>query len=542
MQLSMGKSAVVIAGGDISYKFNVLNSRYHSPALIPVNSRTLGQYVLEAYHAYGYDSIFLVVDNSALQTVATELYETCQKTNARLIGVTASGSVIQTLQMALEHPEIQDEVTVNVVTTVPSCKIRLNELLVDENIKENQGWSGFIVSDEVIELVKKQRDRKPCFAFQGVFSLEKSLLSAAIREVASNDLIDLVEELFKRKWNPSLIHSRWIDCGHEENYFKARNELINSRNFNRLIVQENTITKQSSNKEKIEAEIAYYSNLPVDLQPYFPSLITSGSTEEEGFYTMTYLNLPNLSELILYWDVSDSNYTRIFKNIEEVFAVFRRHTTRFSKTEYEQFYTRKTRARINNYRESLKDNTLRTILFEDTYIQVNGRSYLNFDQLENTISQRLDSLYEQSVFCMVHGDLCFNNILVNLNNYSIRLIDPRGMFSGNEYSNYGDLTYDLAKLAHSSMFYYDYIVADLFRLEQTEDSGFLLTFNKRENDTLLKKLTCDIIEKHGFVFNDIKMIVGLLFLSMTPLHTDSETRQLAMYLNGLQIINESLNE
>ncbi len=221
--------------------------------------------------------------------------------------------------------------------------------------------------------------------------------------------------------------------------------------------------------------------------------------------------------------------------------LFRQHATQFSKTEYEQFYTSKTRARINSYKESLKDNALRTVLFEHTHVQINGQSYLNFDQLERTISHRLDSLYEQSVFCMVHGDLCFNNMLANLDDYSIKLIDPRGSFSGNQFSNYGDLAYDLAKLAHSSMFYYDYIVADLFRLEQTEDAGFLLTFNQRENDALLKTLTRGIIEKHGFAFNDIKMIVGLLFLSMTPLHTDSETRQLAMYLNGLQIVNESLN-
>lgn len=537
----MGKSAVVIAGGDISYKFNVLNSRYSSPALIPINSRTLGQYVLETYHTYGYDSIFLVVDNTVLATVTTELYETCQKTNTRLIGVAASGSVIQTLQMALEHPEIQDEVTVNVVTTIPSREIGLNELLVDEEIKENQGWSGFIVADREIELVKKQHGKKPCFAFQGVFSVEKALLLTAIHELTSNDLIDLVEELFQRKWNPSLVHSRWIDCGHEENYFKARNELINSRNFNRLTVKGNTITKRSANKEKIEAEIAYYKSLPVNLQAYFPSLIESGNIETEGFYTMTYLNLPNLSELILYWEVSDSNYTRIFKNIEDVLTVFRQHTTQFSKTEYEQFYTKKTRTRINSYKESFKDNALSTVLFERTHVQINGQSYLNFDQLESAVYQRLDSLYEQSVFCVVHGDLCFNNILTNLDDYSIKLIDPRGSFSGNQFSNYGDLAYDLAKLAHSSMFYYDYIVADLFRLEQMEDAGFLLTFNKRENDALLKTLTRTIIEKHGFVFNDIKMIVGLLFLSMTPLHTDSETRQLAMYLNGLQIVNESLN-
>jgi hypothetical protein len=47
-----------------------------------------------------------------------------------------------------------------------------------------------------------------------------------------------------------------------------------------------------------------------------------------------------------------------------------------------------------------------------------------------------------------------------------------------------------------------------------------------------------LIEKNGYKFEDIKFIMGTLFLSMCPLHRDSPKRQMTFFLHGLKIINE----
>ena len=69
-------------------------------------------------------------------------------------------------------------------------------------------------------------------------------------------------------------------------------------------------------------------------------------------------------------------------------------------------------------------------------------------------------LYEVDTFNIIHGDLCFANIMVDTNLSFIKVIDPRGKFG--TYDIYGDFRYELAKLFHSVDGKYDFIIKDLF--------------------------------------------------------------------------------
>ena len=56
---------------------------------------------------------------------------------------------------------------------------------------------------------------------------------------------------------------------------------------------------------------------------------------------------------------------------------------------------------------------------------------------------------------ITHGDLCFNNVLADPIHHLIKLIDPRGEMPDTNRDmevGYGDLRYDIAKLAHSGIF------------------------------------------------------------------------------------------
>ena len=48
----------------------------------------------------------------------------------------------------------------------------------------------------------------------------------------------------------------------------------------------------------------------------------------------------------------------------------------------------------------------------------------------------------------------------------------------------------------------------------------------------------DLIIEKRWNIDDIKMIEGLLFISMIPLHRDNLERQLALYSIGIQRLNE----
>jgi hypothetical protein len=45
-----------------------------------------------------------------------------------------------------------------------------------------------------------------------------------------------------------------------------------------------------------------------------------------------------------------------------------------------------------------------------------------------------------------------------------------------------------------------------------------------------------------YPLKDVRALEGLLFLSMCPLHRDRPARQVAMFVTGLRILNELLND
>ncbi|MCA1625968.1 MAG: aminoglycoside phosphotransferase family protein [Acidobacteria bacterium] len=62
--------------------------------------------------------------------------------------------------------------------------------------------------------------------------------------------------------------------------------------------------------------------------------------------------------------------------------------------------------------------------------------------------------------CMIHGDLHFDNILVDdrlPKRLNVILIDPRGFSHPGYCSGVGDIAYDIGKLLHSANGYYDFI-------------------------------------------------------------------------------------
>ena len=115
---------------------------------------------------------------------------------------------------------------------------------------------------------------------------------------------------------------------------------------------------------------------------------------------------------------------------------------------------------------------------------------------------------------LIHGDLCFSNILYDLRGGICRLIDPRGSFG--QAGLYGDPRYDLAKLNHSVRWLYDFIVADLFSV--TDDGDFdyeLAIFHRAYHGDIAAGFAQEIFA--GYAMAEIELITGLLFASMIPL-------------------------
>ncbi len=144
-----------------------------------------------------------------------------------------------------------------------------------------------------------------------------------------------------------------------------------------------------------------------------------------------------------------------------------------------------------------------------------------------------------SVPVKFHGDLQFDNILVNMDEKShltkFILLDWRQDFGG--LTNAGDLYYDLAKLYGGMIISYQLIKNGDFSFDM---SGSSIHYNYSVRNDLLeaKDEYESFIKKNGFDLNKIKLITSLIFLNMSPLH--QEPFDLMLYHLGKSMLHKTL--
>jgi hypothetical protein len=173
-------------------------------------------------------------------------------------------------------------------------------------------------------------------------------------------------------------------------------------------------------------------------------------------------------------------------------------------------------------------------------LQISGELHPPLSQLLVDAEKVITQGYREDEFSTVHGDFCFNNILYDVASGVIRLIDPRGSFDSSTAGTLGDRRYDLAKLAHSAIGHYDYMVNGLFHVSHAGSKSFDVKIGLRANAAWLEEMTRWLILEQKADAREINVMTALLFLSMCPLHSDDDQRQLAFFLRGIQLLNQSL--
>ena len=197
------------------------------------------------------------------------------------------------------------------------------------------------------------------------------------------------------------------------------------------------------------------------------------------------------------------------------------------------FYWTKTLSRFASARAN---PALRDLLDADE-VELNGQVLAGFAKRRPQIEGDLRALSQIPNQTLVHGDLCFSNILFDPGSTLVRLIDPRGEFI--DQSCFGDYRYDLAKLLHSVHGRYDFILHGLYNLKSLSPARYTLTLIEDEQILLIQNELFDLVRAAvGDELRNVILLEALLFISMIPLHDEDVQRQRAFYLTGLRILNE----
>ena len=129
--------------------------------------------------------------------------------------------------------------------------------------------------------------------------------------------------------------------------------------------------------------------------------------------------------------------------------------------------------------------------------------------------------------------IIIKNFIYNLLNRII-FIDPRG---GKDKEFFRTPYYDLAKISHSLLGGYDYIINNIAMIEYDQDMKAYLNFNgafDRDNEKLFKSF----VESLGYDLNLIRAVEASLFISMLSLHIDDTRKVYMLALRASELLSK----
>ena len=417
-------------------------------------------------------------------------------------------------------------------------------VLISNDFKKPENWCVVTLKDKTLDLIfdkakdleknDKQYALVGVYYFEDLYSLKQ--ISANLNQQERIEISDLIKKYKDKKIISAELCDQWYDVGHVENYFTSKQMALKARYFNTLRFDKSSeiVTKTSENVKKLNDEIEWYKQIPSDLSELTPKILDFNQSKKP-FLKIEYIKYPTLAELWLYGDFSAKLWMEIIENIFEVLTRFRKYSKFVSVDDYNLMYKTKTEERINELINS--NEHFKCILDKDTVI-INGKKYRNWLVIKKQIEAKIHDLYDEQDNCLIHGDLCFSNIFSNFKNKKFKLIDPRGKWGSDMH---GDLKYDVAKLRHSIVGGFDAITNGLYSssLDIENNQIDVNIFRPKNHQEICMHL--DNLIENKWNLNEIKLIEGLLFISMLPLHRDHFERQLAFYSIGIQRLNEVLD-
>ena len=484
------------------------------------------------------NKIYIAVNNFSNKLQELKAFDNCN-----FINVGSTLGVIDTIKRSIDYIE-ENFINILPITTVPDNHfIEKKSIYFGDKKISKENWSAIsYFNKKTIEYLFKNKEidfKKKCYPFTGRISSEKNNIKDALIDINNdqvNDLLYLAKILIE-KYKHSIEHEKWYDSGHSTTYFETKISSFSSRFFNDIQYNHlnNSIIKFSQDTLKLKKEINFYKNIPPELKVFFPILLNKNQ-EKKVFLELEYLPFPNLAEIFLFRKITANRWETIVKSLFNIYSQFYL-SNKSQKLLYDSshLYSKKLDQRINILND-LIDNMNNKLLNEiiNFGIKVNNNFLPSLNTTAKNLQKELKEIEKQRPLFFGHGDLCFNNILIEPISGSIKLIDPKADLVENNKVGFVDPFYDLAKLNHSFTCFYDSVVNNMFSISYNKDQYQLKIFkpfNYELANFYFKKIFLDkFIDKEL-----LRILTSNLFLSMIPLHKDDEQKMVAFSIIGISL-------
>jgi hypothetical protein len=351
------------------------------------------------------------------------------------------------------------------------------------------------------------------------------------------DFVEAVENYFgPDSINKCKKSDFWLDFGHVNTYYRSRANFDTSRSFNNIYINDNKVEKSSLQTVKLEQEYLWLESIPRHLSIYVPKLLGFKREAERFTYYTEYLPALPLSELFVHCNHGLPFWKHIAKLFTELIDDFRDVP---ELEENKDLLLAREHLIVSKTYERLAILETQDLIDTHLPIRINDRDYPSLREMIDTAVRRVKG--SMPLWGIMHGDLCFSNILYDSRLSRLKVIDPRG--SRDVGRPYGDIAYDLAKFFQSACCHYDCLVSGHFEVTELVESLEVQSFSfKIQTSDSIDRVTnwMKVCYQYCYLgFQELSPLIALHFITLTPLHTESRLRQLAFILNAINLLRES---
>lgn len=487
------------------------------PSFLPLGGKRLYEYQAENCKGDFYRKIISLPDD---YTIPDFDKKRLNELGFEIILVPDEFSIGETIQYCINISGVHDKISILYGDTV----------IKDEEIYRTMDVVGVSLTSSNYHWFNIERNAHHDLVYNGFFAISSA--KELVRYIALNkgDFLAALESYSQKYAGLKQYKVRdWYDFGHSQTFYKSRTKFTTERAFNQLKIEHNMVEKTSSDTHKISAEAMWFETIPFSLKIFTPQYLGRFNKDNNGLaYRTEYLNLCSLSELYVFGNLPGKSWARILKSCNDYLETCKLDSwpMNFPVENYlHSMYVKKTKKRVKKYCQESHFNPEEAIIF-------NGIKMPSVNQIMDTCISRV--MTSEPVPAVIHGDFCFSNIFFDFRSDSIKVIDPRAMDFDENFTIYGDLRYDLAKLLHSYLGFYDVIISQRYELDFNDG---IINFTPEEKTTFSIEELATILSVIDLRKLRVIEIAVLLFFSMLPLHYDSPVRQKALLSNALRLFN-----
>ena len=480
--------------------------------------------------------VFVVTDIENIDILDIKAFENCN-----FIHIKNTSSLFNSLKLGLSELKTFDNIIINPIQVIPSVKLKLNTISIGLSLSHKENWSAVKFNGNNASFLFKDYHKSEgifSYPFTGRINCEKEHINKALlykSYSSSNDLALLAEYLYQN-YDYNFQKEKWLDLTHNTLLTKTKIENLSSRNFHGLVYcdKTNSIIKRHTSGGSFQNIILFYKLMPNNIKRFFPALINANTSPDNSSYAMEYIPFPTLAELFLHGELGYLSWEKIILKLKNIYDEIYLSSSKCFEIDSGEFYAKKLKARKLKLEKLIMNNKfyiLKKILSEK-YI-VNGLEFPPLLETYDELYKKLISKYPSKLSGYFgHGDLCFNNILIDPYSFTIKLIDPKAA-SNSEPDKLGFVPplYDIAKLNHSFIGLYDSIISNMYSLKNYNNSYQLNIYRPTLYSYISKKFIKVFLDSAKSK-EEINLLTSNLFLSMLPLHSEDPERMATLGIIG----------